>query len=55
MEVTVRKPIIDRYTGEYYEAGRVLDLPKKRISEIQSVDPDLIEVAKKAVKKTAKK
>ena len=55
MKVTVRKPIIDRYTGEYYEAGKTLDLPKERVEEIMSVDPDLVKVDKKTVKKTKKK
>lgn len=44
MKVIVKKPIIDKYTGDHYEVGKVLDLKKERIDEILAVDPELIEV-----------
>ena len=44
MKVIVKKPIIDKYTGDFYPEGTELDLQKARIDEILAVDPELLEV-----------
>ena len=49
MKVIVKKPMIDKYTGDFYPVGKELDLKKERIDEILAVDPELIE--RKATKK----
>ncbi len=50
MKVIVKKPIIDKYTGDHYPVGTELDLKKERIDEILAVDPELIELKSKKKK-----
>ena len=42
MEAVARKKFIDKYTGEKYEAGELLELEPERYKEIRETDPDLV-------------
>lgn len=42
MRVVVRKKFSDKYTGEVYAAGRLLDITPERYEEIRKTDPDLV-------------
>lgn len=42
MRAVARKKFIDKYTGEKYEAGDLLDLEPERYEEIRETDPDLV-------------
>ena len=42
MRAVARKKFIDKYTGEKYEAGDLLDLEPERYEEIRRTDADLV-------------
>lgn len=42
MKAVTRKKFIDKYTGEKYEAGDLLDFESERYEEIRETDPDLV-------------
>ena len=46
MRALVKTPFIDKYTGQFYEAGLVLDLSDERIKEIKSAG-DFLTVQKR--------
>lgn len=46
MRAAVKTPFIDKHTGQFYEAGRVLDLSDERIEEINSAG-DFLTVRKR--------
>ena len=55
MKVRVLKPFKDKYTGEYYKVGRVLeDITKERFEEILTVD-ELVEEIKEEASEAPKK
>ena len=42
MEAVARKKFIDKYTGEKYEAGDLLDITPERYEEIRKTDANLV-------------
>ena len=57
MKVRINKTFVDKYSGRRMSKGDVVDYPEKRITEILSGHPDLIEVLKEQeeVKKTRRR
>lgn len=43
MEVIVKKRFRDKHTGEMHEVGDILEVTKRRLTEIRKVDPELVE------------
>lgn len=42
MKAVARKKFVDKYTGETYEAGSLLDVTSERYEEIRKTDADLV-------------
>ena len=52
MRAVVKTPFIDKYTGQFYEAGLVLELSDERIKEMKSAGDFLTVQKRKGGRKT---
>ena len=57
MKAKVLKQFKDKYTGELYKVGAILDIPEKRFKEILKIAPlvEAVEETEGKPKKKAKK
>lgn len=46
IRVAVKEPFVDKYTGEFYDAGRVIEVSEERAEEIK----EFVEKVKKGRK-----
>lgn len=54
MKVRIIKEFFDKYTGEKYEVGTVIDITKERLAEIETVSKLLVEKVPETKAKTKK-
>ncbi len=54
MKLLIKKDFIDKETGKVRKAGKTMAATKERLKEIQSVDPELVEVVEEKKDKKEK-